>query len=123
MRPFRLSLVLLCASFAALVVAPAAVAAEHDAAAVRLNNEGVAWMNQQQTERAESSFAQAAQKDKTLAEAALNDGIALLYLQKLNESEESLKRSIALSPGSPRGWYNLGLAQRAANDIPAALVS
>ena len=33
-----------------------AYAAEHDAEAVRLNNDGVAWMNQQQTEKAEVSF-------------------------------------------------------------------
>ena len=112
-------LLLLTASIAAL----AAVPAPHDAAAIQLNNEGVAWMNQQQTEKAEAAFAQAFAKDKTLAAAALNDGIALLYLQKLTEAQASLKQAIALAPNDPRAWYNLGLAQRAANDLPAALAS
>jgi len=80
-------------------------------------------MNQQQNERAEAAFSQAFAKDKTLAEAALNDGIALLYLQKLPEAEAALKRALALAPGNPRVWYNLGLVQRAANDVQAALAS
>ena len=67
---FLLSLVV---SVSALVAAPVG----HDAEAIRLNNNGVALMNQQQTERAEAAFAQAFAKDKTLAEAALNDGIAV----------------------------------------------
>jgi Flp pilus assembly protein TadD len=98
-------------------------AVNHDADAVRLNNDGVAWMNQQQNERAEASFAKAFAKDKTLTEATLNDGIALLYLQKLPEAEAALKRAIALAPANPRAWYNLGLVQRAANDLPSALAS
>jgi len=101
----------------------AARAAEHDPEAVRLNNDGVAWMNQQQAEKAEASFAAAEKRDKTLAEAALNDGIALLYMQKLDEAQAALKHAIELAPKSPRAWYNLGLAQRAANDVPAALTS
>jgi Flp pilus assembly protein TadD len=110
---FLLSLVV---SVSALVAAPVG----HDAEAIHLNNNGVALMNQQQTERAEAAFAQAFTKDKTLAEAALNDGIALLYLQKLAEAEAALKQAIALAPGNPRTWYNLGLVQRAANDLPTA---
>ena len=112
------SVLLLC--LAASASALAAAAADHNAEAIRLNNNGVALMNQQQTERAEAAFAQAFAKDKTLAEAALNDGIALLYLQKLAEAQASLKQAIALAPGNPRTWYNLGLVQRAANDLPAA---
>jgi len=110
-------------ALAALSAGLAACAAEHDAEAVRLNNDGVAWMNQQQTEKAEASFAAAEKKDKTLAEAALNDGIALLYMQKLDEAQAALKHAIELDPKSPRPWYNLGLAQRAANDVPTALGS
>jgi Flp pilus assembly protein TadD len=105
-----------------LVLASAAgrAAPNHDAEAVRLNNNGVALMNQQQTERAQAAFAQAFAKDKTLAEAALNDGIALLYLQKLTEAQVALKQAVALAPDNPRVWYNLGLVQRAGNDLPAA---
>ena len=55
-----------------------------DAEAVRTNNRGVAEMGQQFTERAEGSFSAAFKKDPTLAQAAVNDGIALLTLQKLD---------------------------------------
>jgi tetratricopeptide (TPR) repeat protein len=110
-------------SLVVCVSALAAAVGKHDDEAIRLNNNGVAWMNQQQTERAEAAFVQAFAKDKTLSEAALNDGIALLYLQKLGEAQAALKQAIVLAPGSPRAWYNLGLVQRAANDLPAALAS
>jgi Flp pilus assembly protein TadD len=106
-----------------LTVQALAAAGGHDAQAVRLNNNGVALMNQQQTERAEAAFANAFRKDPSLAEAALNDGIALLYLQKLPEAQSSLKQATKLAPANPRAWYNLGLVQRASNEIPAALTS
>lgn len=94
-----------------------------DAEAIRLNNEGVAWMNQQQTDRAEAAFALASQRNPNLAEAQLNHGISLLYLQKLPEAEAALKQAANLAPKDPRVWYNLGLVQRAANEIQAALSS
>lgn len=119
----RLLQALILLSLAVCASAMAVAAADHGAEAIRLNNDGVAWMNQQQTERAEAAFAQAFAKDKTLSEAALNDGIALLYLQKLAEAQAALKQAIALAPGNPRGWYNLGLVLRAANDLPAAAQS
>ena len=59
------------------VGASALAAPAHDAEAVRLNNDGVALMNQQQTQKAQEAFAQALAKDKSFAEAELNDGIAL----------------------------------------------
>jgi len=101
----------------------AASTASHDAQAVVLNNNGVALMNQQQSERAEATFAEAARKDPSLAYAALNDGIALLALQKLPEAEASLERAATLQPKDPRIWYNLGLVHRAANELDAALSS
>ncbi|MGA9588157.1 MAG: hypothetical protein WBQ95_22695, partial [Terracidiphilus sp.] len=58
--------------------------ARFDADAVRLNNRGVALMGQQFTEKAEQSFAEAFKKDPKLAQAAINDGIALLTLQKID---------------------------------------
>jgi Flp pilus assembly protein TadD len=119
----RRTFTVLAFALGALSAGLPAFAAERDAEAVRLNNDGVAWMNQQQTEKAEASFAAAEKKDKTLAEAALNDGIALLYMQKLDDAQAALKHAIELDPKSPRPWYNLGLAQRAANDVPAALAS
>jgi Flp pilus assembly protein TadD len=120
-RPSRLLISVLYLSFTPLCAW--ATGADYDAEAVRLNNNGVALMNQQQTERAEAAFSSALAKDKTLAEAALNDGIALLYLQKLPEAEVALKHAATLAPANPRVWYNLGLVQRASNDLPVALES
>ena len=34
-----------------------------------------------------------------------------------------MKRAIALAPNDPRGWYNLGLVERASNDVSGALES
>ncbi len=95
----------------------------YDAAAIRLNNRGVAQMGQQFTERASQSFAAAFQKDPHLAQAAINQGIALMTLQKLAEAKKSLRAAIALDPGDPQAWYNLGLAQHADNELDAALAS
>ncbi len=99
---------------------PLLAASSHDVQAVRLNNNGVALMNQQQTEQAEVAFSAALKKDETLAEAALNDGIALLYMQKLPEAEVALKHALALDQRNPRIWYNMGLVQRAANEMGPA---
>jgi len=98
-------------------------AAEHNPEAIKLNNNGVALMNQQQNDRAEAAFHGALAKEPGFAEAAINDGIAFLYLQKLPEAEAALKKAVELAPKDPRSWYNLGLVQRAGNDTAAALVS
>jgi hypothetical protein len=65
--------------------------ARFDAEAVRTNNRGVAQMGQQFTERAADSFAEAFKKDPKLAQAAINDGIALMTLQKLDEAKKALQ--------------------------------
>src|ERR1035441_8407053 len=80
-----------------------------DADAVKLNNRGVAQMGQQFTERAAQSFADSFKKDPKLSQAAINEGIALVTLQKLDEAKKSLQQAIALDPTSPQAWYNLGL--------------
>jgi len=67
-----------------------------DAEAIRLNNRGVALMGQQFTERAADAFAQAFRKDPRLAQAATNEGIALLTLQKLDDAKSWLQKSIAI---------------------------
>ncbi len=82
------------------------------AAAVRLNNIGVALMNQQLMEKAVSKFDEALQKDPSLTAAELNKGIALLAVQKLSEAEEALNKVAVAEPGNPRAWYNLGLVHR-----------
>ncbi len=80
-------------------------------------------MGQQFTEKAADSFAEAMKADPKLAQAAINDGIALLTLQKLDEAKAALQKAIQLDAKNPQAWYNLGLAQHADNEVEAALKS
>ena len=90
------------------------------AEAARLNNLGVAYMNQQLFERALKAFAAAA-ADPALKAAELNRGIALLNLQKLDEARPVLEKAAKDDPRNARVWFNLGLLYRNANDEEAAL--
>ncbi len=84
--------------------------ATHDPiAAARVNNTGVALMNQQLMEKALAKFEEAHKIDPTSAVPILNQGIALLYLRKLPEAEEALKQAATIDPGNVRAWYSLGL--------------
>ncbi|MGA9564683.1 MAG: tetratricopeptide repeat protein, partial [Candidatus Korobacteraceae bacterium] len=87
-------------------------AAQVRSEAAKLNNLGVAMMNQQLMDKAVANFDAAYKLDPTLATAELNKGIALLNQQKLPEAEEALKQAAAKDPGNPRVWYNLGLVYR-----------
>ena len=80
--------------------------------AARLNNLGVAYMNQQRMDKAVEEFDLALKADPGLTAAELNKGIALLNLQKLPEAEEALNGAAAREPSNPRAWYNLGLLRR-----------
>ena len=82
------------------------------AEAAKLNNLGVAMMNQQLMEKAVAKFDAAYKLDPSLAVAELNKGIALLNQQKLPEAEEALQQAAAKDPENPRVWYNLGLVHR-----------
>ena len=64
-------------------------------------------MNQQLTEKALEKFNAAHSADPSSPTPVLNKGIALLYLQKLPESEEASKQAAALKPNNPRAWYSL----------------
>jgi tetratricopeptide (TPR) repeat protein len=110
-------------ALALLVASTAGAQQRFDAEAVRLNNRGAAEMSQQFTDRAAASFAEAFKKDPKLAQAAINEGIALLYLQKPADAEAYFQQAIALSPASAQAWYNLGLAKHAANEVEQALAS
>jgi len=59
-------------------------------------------MGQQFTDRAAISFADAFKRDPKLAQAAINDGIALMTLQKLDDAKRAFKAALALDPTSPR---------------------
>ena len=82
------------------------------AEAAKLNNLGVAMMNQQLMDKAVAKFDAAYKLDPSLAVAALNKGIALLNQQKLSEAEAALQQAAAQDPENPRVWYNLGLVHR-----------
>ena len=82
------------------------------AEAAKLNNLGVAMMNQQLMEKAVVKFDAAYKLDPSMSTAALNKGIALLSQQTLPEAEASLQQAAAQDPKNPRVWYNLGLVHR-----------
>jgi Flp pilus assembly protein TadD len=82
------------------------------AEAAKLNNLGVAMMNQQMMDKAVLKFDAAYKLDPSLATASLNKGIALLNQQKLPEAEVALRLAAAVEPNNPRVWYNLGLVHR-----------
>jgi Tfp pilus assembly protein PilF len=75
----------------------------------RLNNVGVALMNQQLTSKALAKFDAAHAADPTAAVPVVNEGIAHLYLQQPQKAEEALKRATVMDPNDAHGWYSLGL--------------
>lgn len=77
--------------------------------ATRLNNLGVAYMNQQRFEQALGLFQQAYVVHPDLYAARLNQGIALLNLLRTEAALEILQEAVQKKPGSQRAWYNLGL--------------
>src|SRR6266850_5125867 len=82
------------------------------AASVRLNNLGVAYMNQARIAEALQAFRRAEAQDSSLFAARLNEGIALLNSQGLAEARDVLLDSTRRQPQSARAWYNLGIAYR-----------
>lgn len=110
----------LCLSFyLAAFARPAERTAPADAA--RLNNIGVALMNQQFTEKALVKFQAAYAADPSAATPLLNQGIALLYLQRLPGAETALKQATSMDPKNIRAWYCLGLVHLDAGDPKAAI--
>jgi len=82
------------------------------AAAIRLNNLGVAYMNQARLAEALQTFRRAQAQDASLSAARLNEGIALLNLQRLDEARTVLLDATRTQPQNARAWYNLGIAYR-----------
>src|SRR6266403_2788590 len=89
--------------------------------AARLNNLGAAYMNQQLFEKGLKSFRQAADLDPKLTIAHLNEGIALLNLQKIDETRAALDAALKQDPRIPNAWYNLGLLEKNTGDAQAAI--
>jgi len=77
--------------------------------AARLNNIGVAYMNQQLFEKALKAFDEAAAKDPAFKIVQINRGVALLNLQRGEEAQALLEKAAQDDPKDPHIWYNLGL--------------
>jgi tetratricopeptide (TPR) repeat protein len=89
--------------------------------AARLNNLGVAYMNQQLFEKGLKEFQQAAEADPKLAIARLNVGVAYLNLQKIDEAKAALEDALKQDPKNPNAWYNLGMLAKNTGDAQAAI--
>jgi tetratricopeptide (TPR) repeat protein len=89
--------------------------------AARLNNLGVAYMNQQLFEKGLKNFQQAAEIDPKLAIARLNEGVAFLNLQKVDEAKEALEAALKQDPRNPNAWYSLGLLAKNTGEAQAAI--
>jgi tetratricopeptide (TPR) repeat protein len=118
-------LVLLAAGIfaAAPYRASEADAAAKAAEAARLNNIGVAYMNQQLFEKALKEFDAASAQDSTLVVAKLNRGVALLNLQRLDEARALLEDVVKQDPKDAHAWYNLGLLYKNTNETDAAVAA
>src|SRR5215469_9629149 len=109
-RPLRRILLWLCASVSLCLGAPQG--AGGPAAAIRLNNLGVAYMNQARVAEALQTFRRAEAQDPSLFSARLNEGIALLNSQQLMQARDVLLDATQRQSQSARAWYNLGLTYR-----------
>jgi tetratricopeptide (TPR) repeat protein len=101
--------------------APPKVSAPADA--VRLNNLGVAAMNQQKFEVALGHFEQARARDASFGVARVNQAIALLALQRYDAAKAALDAALKEDPANARAWYNLGLLEKSLGNAEASLAA
>jgi len=116
---FVVGLTLAVLAFLAASQSPSSANAPTEA--VRLNNLGAAYMNQQFFEKALKSFQAAAALDANLQVAGLNQGIALLNMGKVDQARVFLEQAIKQRPEDPHAWYNFGLLSKN-SDHPQAAV-
>ena len=114
---WRMLLCLLCM----LAASPLVRSQDGPAQAIRLNNLGVAYLNQGRVNDGLDAFRQALRRNEGLVTARLNEGIALIQSQRLDEAREALTDATRRDPRSARAWYNLGLAARTLGDGDAAI--
>jgi Tfp pilus assembly protein PilF len=86
-----------------------------DEEAYRLNNVGVARLEQFDHDAAALAFRQALERDSTLAMARINLAIALLQSSRLDEAERELRTALGSDPGSAHANYVLGVVLRQRN--------
>ncbi len=115
---------ILATFFAALVAVfslLAPVPESNSIEAARLNNIGVAYMNQQLFEKGLKQFQLAAQADPKFPIARLNEGVAYLNLQKVDQAKTDLEDAIKQDPKNPNAWYSLGLLAKNTGDAQASI--
>jgi tetratricopeptide (TPR) repeat protein len=88
--------------------------------AYRLNNLGVAQLEQYDYDSASATFAKALEAAPSLKLARINLAIALLHAGKLAEAEKAAEAAREADPRAPQPPYVLGLAARADNRAEAA---
>ena len=128
MRSIRVLMMLLGLLLVALFAAAPYRAADTDAnariaEASRLNNIGVAYMNQQLFEKALKSFEAASAQDPKMEVAKINRGVALLNLQRVDEAKALLEDVVKRDPKDAHAWYNLGLFYKNTNDTDSAVAA
>jgi len=109
------------AAFGFFSAVPQAPKAPNPIEAARLNNLGVAYMNQQLFEKGLKSFQSAVEADPTLAIGRLNTGVAYLNLQKVDQAKVALDNAVKQDPKNPNAWYSLGLLAKNTGDSQAAI--
>ena len=78
-------------------------------------------MNQQLFEKGLNAFQQAAAADPKFVIARLNEGVAYLNLQKIDEAKAALEDALKQDPKNPNAWYSLGLLAKNTGDARAAI--
>jgi tetratricopeptide (TPR) repeat protein len=101
--------------------APGAKQADKSTEAARLNNLGVAYMNQQLFDKALKAFEQAAALDPSFKIAPMNEGIALLNLGRVDAARRFLAQAVKQNPDHPHAWYNLGMLEKNSANSQAAV--
>jgi len=100
---------------------PQAKSPDHTLETARLNNLGVAYMNQQLFEKALKAFEQAAALDPAMQIAQVNRGIALLNLGQIDAARKFLEQGAKQNPSDPHAWYNLGLLGKNSGNSQTAI--
>ncbi len=92
---------------------PAPAPENREAEALKLNNRGIAEMEQFRFTSAAGYFRKAGASDPGLLAAAVNEGIALFYDRKTEAAEKILRKVLAQNPNQIQARYVLALIDRA----------
>src|SRR6266481_1078817 len=122
-KTLSIAFVSICLLALLVVLLSATGPATNPQEAARLNNIGVAYMNQQLFEKALKAFEEAAAKDPALEVATVNRGVALLNLQRVDEAKALLGKAVKDNPKDANAWYSLGLYYKNSADASAAVAA